>query len=49
MENINNKKFTEIPEPILTYKYIGDENLGLEQLLFRLFEQITNENLKANS
>ena len=49
MKNISNKKLVEKPEPILTYEYVGDENLGLEQLLFRLFEQITNENVKASS
>lgn len=49
MKNISNKKFVENPEPILTYKFIGDENLGLEQLLFRLFEQVTSKSLKASS
>lgn len=45
-ENLQN---TQSAEPIFVYTLSETENSGVEQVLFRLFEQITNENLKASS
>jgi len=50
MSNIlQNTPQQEDTEPVYTYTYEDSQESPLENLLFRLFEKISNENLNTSS